>query len=94
MDEAEARRKARKDELKRQESLIRGDALNAEMVALRKREEAVRLEEQKKLMLKGKETQEEREMRLAAKRSSTWNRRLPHLLSLSGSHDLLLINRS
>ena len=61
MDEAEARRKARKDELKRQESLIRGDALNAEMVALRKREEAVRLEEQKKLMLKGKETQEEKE---------------------------------
>merc|ERR1712062_626071 len=38
MDEAEALRKARKDELKRQESLIRGDALNHEMVALRKRE--------------------------------------------------------
>ena len=65
MDEAEARAKARKDELKRQESLIRGDSLNAELVALRRREDAVRLEEQKKLMLKGKETQEEKEKQKA-----------------------------
>ena len=65
MDEAEAIAKARKDELKRQESLIRGDSLNAELVALRRREDAVRLEEQKKLMLKGKETQEEKEKQKA-----------------------------
>jgi len=65
MDEAEARAKARKDELQRQESLIRGDALNQEMVALRRREEAARLEEQKKLMLKSKETQEERDKQKA-----------------------------
>ena len=61
MDEAEARAKARKEELQRQESLIRGDALNQEMIAFRRREEAARLEEQKQLMLKSKETQEERD---------------------------------
>lgn len=61
MDEAEARAKARKDELKRQESLLRHDHLNAELVAQKRKEEGARLEQQRQNMLKGKESQEQKE---------------------------------
>ena len=61
MDEAEARAKERKDELKRQESLLRNDHLNAELEAQKRRAEGVKLEHQKQNMLKGKESQEQKE---------------------------------
>merc|ERR1712226_1776209 len=44
MDEAEALAKARKDKLKRQESLLRHDHLNAEIDAQKRREEATKLQ--------------------------------------------------
>ena len=61
MDEAEAIAKARKDELKRQESLLRHDHLNAEIDAQKRREEATKLQHQQQNMLKGKESQEQKE---------------------------------
>jgi len=61
MDEAEAAAKARKDELKRQESLLRHDHLNVELMAQKRKEEGARLEQQKQMMLKGKESQEQKE---------------------------------
>ena len=61
MDEAEAIAKARKDELKRQESLLRHDHLNAEIEAQKRREEAIKLDHQRKNMEKGKESQEQKE---------------------------------
>ena len=61
MDEAEAIAKARKNELKKQESLLRHDHLNAEMEGRRRKEEAARLEQQRLNMLQGKEHQEKKE---------------------------------
>jgi len=61
MDEAEAIAKARKDELKRQESLLRNDHLTVELEAQKRKAEGVKLEHQKQNMLKGKESQEQKE---------------------------------